>query len=61
MRFEEWMFQEEGAGLKRKISAEWNSTFNEKVRRNAVFLKQTVEEKSGPDITWGKGGLVKNV
>lgn len=35
--------------------------FNEKMRRNAVFLKQTVEGKSGPDIAWGKGGLVKNV
>lgn len=35
--------------------------FNEKMRRNAVFLKQTVEGKSGPDIAWGKGGVVKNV
>lgn len=54
-------FQEGGARLKRKISAEWNSAFNEKMRRNAIFLKLTVEQKSGPDIAWGKRGVVKNV
>lgn len=52
------MLQEEGTTNKRNISVEWNFGFIEKIGRNA-FLKQTLRERLGQDISLGMEGEVK--